>query len=177
MASFVGYYEPRGTHWVPTHAVDRIVALCSIVPYTLVAIILRLLVARDVFLAGQAKIVGSTLFAGTGHPITLPAQANDKVLAVFAKLFPDGAVSSAFIAHCFVLGEFILPICLVIGFGTRIAAALLLIATVLLEAYFVPGTLWTIHAYWGAVLLVLMTCGPGPISLDWAVRTLYRRQA
>jgi putative oxidoreductase len=177
MASFVGHYEPRGTHWVATHSIDRIVALCGIVPYALLAIILRLLVARDIFLAGQTKIVGPTLFAEPGYTVTLPAQANGKVLAAFAKLFPDGALSSAFIAHCFVLGEFILPICLVIGFGTRIAAALLLIATVLLEAYFVPGTLWTIHVYWGAVLLVLMTCGPGPISLDWVVRTLYRRQA
>lgn len=177
MASFVGYYEPRGTHGVATHAIDRIVALCGIVPYTLVAIILRLLVARDIFRAGQMKSLGPTLFAGTGYQVTFPAQANDKVLAAFAKLFPDGAVSSVFIAHCFVLAEFVLPICLVIGFGTRIAAALLLIATVLFEAYFLPGTLWTVHAYWGAVLLVLMTCGPGPISLDWVVRALYRRRA
>jgi putative oxidoreductase len=173
MANFVGHYEPRGEHWIATHAVDRIVALCGIVPYCLVAIILRLLVARDIFLAGQAKITGPALFGGAAM---LPTHVHADILAAFARLFPTAPVSSGFLAHCFVIGEFILPICLVIGLGTRIASALLLIFAVLLEMYFVPGTAWTIHAYWGAVLLVLMSCGPGPVSLDWIVRTLYRGQ-
>jgi len=173
MASFVGHYEPRGSHWVATHAVDRIVALCGIVPYTIVAIVLRLLVAHDIFLAGQAKISGPAPF---GTSAMLPAQVHGDILAAFARLFPAAPVSSALLAHCFVIGEFILPICLVLGFGTRIAAALLLVFAVLLEMYFIPGTASTVHAYWGAVLLVLMSCGPGPVSLDWIVRTLYRGQ-
>ncbi len=175
MASLVGHYEPRGTHWLATYAVDRIVALCGVVPYALVAIVLRLVVARDIFLAGQAKIVGPTLFTAFGHAVTLPAHVQGAVLAAVAKLFPDGPVSATFIAGAIVFGEFLLPICIVIGFGTRIAAALLFIATVLCELYFVPGTLWTVHAYWGAVLLVLMTCGPGEFSLDCLIRALYRR--
>jgi putative oxidoreductase len=173
MTSFVGHYEPRGTHWFATHAIDRIVALCGVVPYTVVAIILRLLVARDIFLAGQAKITGPTLFGGAAM---LPTQVHGDILASFARLFPAAPVSSAFLAHCFVIGEFILPICLVIGLGTRIATALLLVFAVLLEMYFIPGLAWTVHVYWGAVLLVLMTCGAGPVSLDWIVRTLYRGQ-
>ena len=178
MASFVGHYEPRGTHWIATHAIDRIVALCGIVPYTLVALILRLLVGRDIFLAGQAKIVGPTLplaIGGFNYPVILPAHIRDEVLTAFATLFPNGPVSSTLIANWLGYAEFILPICLVIGFATRIAGAALLVATVVLELYFVPGTWNTIHVYWGAILLVLMTCGAGPISVDWVIRALYRK--
>ena len=88
MASFVGHYEPRGTHWLATHAIDRIVALCGIVPYTVVAIILRLLVARDIFLAGQAKITGPTLFGGAAM---LPTQVHGDILASFRPAVPGSA--------------------------------------------------------------------------------------
>jgi putative oxidoreductase len=178
MASYVGHYEPRGTHWIATHAIDRIVALCGIIPFALVALILRIVVAWGIFLAGQAKIVGPTLpfsFRGSSYSVILPAQVRDEMLGAFATLFPNGPVSSALIAHIFVYGEFVLPLCLFIGFGTRIAAALLLIATSLLQLYFVPGELPMVHLYWGAILLVLMTCGPGPISLDCLIRAQYRK--
>jgi hypothetical protein len=64
------------------------------------------LVARDIFLAGQAKITGPTLFGGAAM---LPTQVHGDILASFARLFPAALVSSAFLAHCFVIGE--LPRC------------------------------------------------------------------
>ena len=39
-------------------SIDRIVAVCGMIPYALVALVLRLVVARDFFLSGQAKAVG-----------------------------------------------------------------------------------------------------------------------
>src|SRR5271169_6247317 len=96
MATFVGYYAPRGSHWFATHAVDRIVALCGIIPYAVVALILRLLVARDIFLSGQAKIVGPTIplsFLGSTYSVILPAQVRDEILQTFAALFGAAPVS------------------------------------------------------------------------------------
>ena len=92
MASFVDHYEPRGTHWIATHAIDRIVALCGIVPYTVVALILRLLAARDIFLAGQAKIVGPTLplaIGGFNYPVILPAHIRDETLSGLRDAVPE----------------------------------------------------------------------------------------
>ena len=178
MTSFVGYYEPRGKHSIPAHAIDRIVALCGIVPYALVAIVLRLVVAWGIFMAGQAKVLGPTIplsLGGWAHSVVLPANPSDGVLASFASLFPSGPLSSTLLAHCFVYGEFILPICLVLGFATRIAAALLFLALVPAELYLMPGGIPVEHVYWGAMLLVLMTCGAGTISLDRIIRALYRR--
>jgi uncharacterized membrane protein YphA (DoxX/SURF4 family) len=47
--------------------------------------------------------------------------------------------------------------------------------TVLLQVYVMPGMLWVAHVYWAAILLVLMTVGPGAISLDALIRAVYWR--
>ena len=38
-----------------------------------------------------------------------------------------------------------------------------------------PGDVWPAHVYWAAILLVLMTVGPGAISIDALIRAIYRR--
>jgi putative oxidoreductase len=78
-------------------------------------------------------------------------------------------------AYLFTYAEFVLPICLVLGFATRLSALALLVMTVLLQVYVMPGMLWVAHVYWAAILLVLMTVGPGAISLDALIRAVYWR--
>ena len=55
-----------------------------------------------------------------------------------------------------------LPICLVVGFATRFTALALIVMTGLVAVYVTPEALWTMHAYWIAILLVLMTLGLAP---------------
>ena len=57
--------------------------------------------------------------------------------------------------------EFLLPIMLVLGFGTRFAALGLLVVTALIQLYVLPEALWTAHVYWASILLVLLSRGPG----------------
>lgn len=176
MVSFAAPAEPRGSHSVLAYVIDRIVAICGIVPYALVALILRLVVARDFFLSGQAKALGPTIplsFHGFNYSLILPTQVRDDVLSAFATQFAAVSVSSTFVAYGFTYAEFLLPIFLVIGFATRIAGLLLLIMTVVLQIYVAPEALWTTHVYWGAILLTLMTCGAGEISVDRLIRYLY----
>ncbi|MGD0025745.1 MAG: DoxX family protein [Xanthobacteraceae bacterium] len=178
MASSIAHPAPRESHSIVAYVIDRIVAVCGIVPYALVALILRLVVARDFFLAGQAQVDGPTIplsFQGFDYSLILPAQVRDEALNALTTHFAAGSVFSTVIAYCLIYAEFLLPICLVIGFGTRIAALLLLIVTVLLQVYVAPEALWTTHVYWGAMLLVLMTCGAGEISLDRLIRYLYQK--
>jgi len=178
MATFVAHSAPpRGSHSVAAHVIDRIVALCGIVPYGLVALILRLVLARDFFLAGQSKVFGPIIplsLQSFDYSLILPAQVRDDVLSAFATQFAAVPVPSAAIAYGFTYAEFLLPICLVIGFGTRIAALLLLVMTVVLQVYVAPEALWSMHVYWAAMLLALMTCGPGAISLDAIIRYFYQ---
>jgi hypothetical protein len=47
--------------------------------------------------------------------------------------------------------------------------------TVLTQVYVVPEALWTAHVYLFAILMVLMSVGPGAISLDALIRYVYQR--
>lgn len=177
MANFIAHPAPRGSHSVWAHVIDRIVAVSGIVPYALVALILRLVLARDFFLAGQAKASGPVIpvsFQNFDYSLILPVHVRDDVLSAFAAQFAAVPIPPALIAYGFTYAEFLLPICLVIGFATRIAALLLLIMTVVVQIYVAPEALWTAHVYWAAMLLVLMTCGPGVISLDRIIRYFYQ---
>ena len=74
-------------------------------------------------------------------------------------------------AYLFSYAEFVLPVCLVLGFATRLSALVLLAMTVLIQIYVVPEAFWTAHVYIFAILMVLMSVGPGAISLDAVIRT------
>ena len=60
--------------------------------------------------------------------------------------------------------EIILPILLVLGFGTRFAATGLLFMTLIVELTVPDG--WPIHITWAAMALGIMGLGPGRLSLD-----------
>jgi putative oxidoreductase len=157
--------------------VDRLVALCGIVPYALVALGLRLLMARVFFLPGQTRIVGPSipigLFGRDDVVVVLPADITDATLQLFQTQYAALPLPPNVAAYLFTYAEFVLPICLAVGFATRIAALLLLAMTILLQIYVAPGALWSAHAYWMAILLVLMSVGPGAVSIDAVIRRVY----
>lgn len=176
MASFIAQPAPPRARSASASTVAGIVAVFGVIPYALVALIVRLVMARAFFLPGQAMVVGPDIalsFHGFAFSLVLPAQVRGEVLEAFATQFAAVPVSPAFIAYGFAYAEFLLPLCLVIGFGTRVAALVLLIMTVVLQVYVDPGALWTAHVYWFSLLLVLMTCGGGAVSLDRLIRHLY----
>jgi putative oxidoreductase len=155
-------------------------------PYSLVALVLRLLIARVFFLDGQTRIEGPRLaynipgfdfhgigFRGLDLSMIVPTQAKvSTVAALFDYL--ESAMLSTFLAYVLCFAEFALPIMLVLGVGTRFVALGLLGITVLMQLYIAPQALWTAHIYWGAILIVLMSLGAGKISVDHIVR-LFRR--
>jgi putative oxidoreductase len=71
--------------------------------------------------------------------------------------------------------ELSMPVLLVLGLGTRGAAAVLLGMTAVIEIFVYPQA-WPTHIQWAAMLLVLLTRGAGKVSLDAVVgRSLCRR--
>jgi putative oxidoreductase len=62
------------------------------------------------------------------------------------------------------LGEIILPILLVLGIGTRLAAFGLLIMTAVIQLTIPTG--WPIHLTWAALALAILAIGPGRLALD-----------
>ena len=155
-------------------------------PYSVVALALRFLIARAFFLDGQTRIEGPRLaysipgvdfhgigFRGLDLSVIVPTQVKvSTVAALFDYL--ESAMLSTFLAYVLCFAEFALPIMLVLGIGTRFVALGLLGVTVLMQLYIAPQALWTAHIYWGAILIVLMSLGAGKISVDHIVR-LFKR--
>jgi putative oxidoreductase len=67
------------------------------------------------------------------------------------------------------LGEIILPVFLVIGLGTRLAALGLLFMTALIQIT-IPDGWANFHLPWAAMAIAIIVLGPGKLSLDWLLR-------
>lgn len=168
---------PDGSRSLPAVLLGAVSAL---VPYALAALVLRLLIARAFFLSGQSKIDGLTLrikleMYGIDFSVILPTHIKPATLQAFAAKYAALPVPTQVMAYVFTYAEFLLPVCLVLGFATRFSALLLLVMSVLMAVYATPETFWTVQAYWIAILLVLISAGPGAISLDALIRQISTR--
>ena len=118
------------------------------VPYTLLAIPLRLAVATVFWNSAMTHLAN--------WQTTLYLFANDYRLPF---LPPDPA------AYMAVSIEVSTPILLVLGLLTRPAALVLLGMTTVIEVFVYPQA-WPTHIQWAAMLLVLLCRGPGLLSVD-----------
>jgi putative oxidoreductase len=158
--------------------VDGFVALCSFIPYALLALALRLMMARVFFLDGQARIEGPRLshdIYGFDLSVVLPMQVKAETFSAFLTQYAPLPVPPMLAAYLVSYAEFLLPIMLLLGFGTRVAALGLLIMTALIQFYVMPQALWSLHVYWAAILLVLLSRGPGALSIDHFIRLASHR--
>ena len=152
------------------------VAACAFIPYALVALALRLAMARVFFLDGQTRIEGPPVpvnVHGFDFSFMLPLQVKAETYTSLLTGYLPVQVPPGLIAYLVSGGEFLLPIMLVLGFGTRFAALGLLLITAFMQLYVMPQALWSLHVYWAAILLVLLSRGPGAFSIDhfiWLAR-------
>lgn len=168
----------RRSHSVIGLTVDGFISACKFVPYALVALGLRLIMARVFFLDGQAKVEGMRFplsFQDFYFSLVVPMQVKAETFSAFMIKYAAVPVPPMLAAYLVSYAEFILPIMLVLGFATRFAAIGLLIMTALIQIYVLPEALWSVHVYWAAMLLVLISRGPGQISIDHIIRLIARR--
>jgi putative oxidoreductase len=161
------------------HRRSLIASIVSVlVPYALVGLGLRVLMAYVFFRSGQSKVDGLLLnfnVRGTEFSVVLPLQIKQSTLQLFQTHYAGLEVPTKIIAYVFAYAEFLLPICLILGFVTRFSALVLLILTVLTVVYVASAELWTTYIYWIAILLVLLSVGPGALSFDALIRFIYQR--
>jgi len=166
--------------------VESFVSACAFVPYAAVAFLLRLMMARVFFLDGQTRVDGINLpvnvaeltnyyLTGWNFAVTVPTSVRSETFDALATQYSLVPVPSAIAAYLVSYAEFILPIMLVIGLGTRFAALGLLVITAMILAFVAPEPLATAQIYWAAILLVLVSQGPGAASLDHPIRRFVRR--
>lgn len=138
------------------------------IPEWSIALLARFSIAAVFWRSGQTKVEGFAvdLVAGTFEPGVprLAASAVDLFRDEYRLplLPPEAAAVLA------ALGEHALPLMLLVGLGTRLAALGLLVMTAVIQFFVYPGAYAT-HGVWAALLLWLMVRGPGAVSIDHAL--------
>ncbi|MCP5432691.1 MAG: DoxX family protein [Alphaproteobacteria bacterium] len=146
----------------------RFSALCSKVPYTLVALACRVAAAVPFWRSGQSKLEGADLFGIKYELFSLKASKVYLFQEEFG--FPEAIAPIA--AQMAALGENLLPPLLVLGLLTRVGALGLLVMTAVIQFYVFPEELlnpngnWAMHLQWAAPLMVVLQRGPGALSID-----------
>ena len=125
----------------------------------LVQLVLRLAIAVPFWKSGILKWHGFLQLSDTA--IDLFTQEFQLHLPGGPYPFPAPAVF-AFLSGC---GEVTFPVLLVLGLGTRFAAAGLILMTCIIELTVPEG--WPIHLTWVAMALGIAAWGPGLISIDY----------
>lgn len=96
----------------------------------------------------------------------VPLDMRSAVVTQFENDFALPLIPAPAAAWMATLGEFILPILLVLGLFTRLSALGLLAMTLVIQIFVFPNAWWSTHALWTALLVYLVARGGGAWSLD-----------
>jgi putative oxidoreductase len=141
----------------PTTLVDRAIGLLDAVPYTLLALPLRVGAAAVFWNSSQAKLANW-----------------DTTIELFTEDYKVPLLPPEIAANMALSIELITPVLLVLGLLTRAAALVLLGMTAVIEIFVFPLA-WPTHIQWAAMLLMLLCRGPGKLSLDHVLWPRLRR--
>jgi len=128
--------------------IGRLLRWLDSVPYTVLAIPLRLAVATVFWNSAMTKLANW-----------------DTAVALFADEYKLPLLPPELAAYFAATIELSTPVLLVLGLLTRLAAAVLLAMTLVIEVFIYPLA-WPTHIQWAAMLLVLLCRGPGRLSID-----------
>jgi putative oxidoreductase len=131
--------------------VDRVVRLLDEVPYTLLALPLRVAIATVFWNSAMTKLANW-----------------DTAIELFTEEYKVPLLPPEIAANLALSIELTTPVLLVLGLLTRAAALVLLGMTTVIEIFVYPQA-WPTHIQWAAMLLVLLCRGAGKLSLDHVV--------
>ena len=121
------------------------------IPYALTALLSRFAIASVFWRSGQTKISGFHIRAET--------------FVLFRDEYKVPLLPPDLAAYISTIGEHVFPVLLVIGLGSRISAAGLLVMTMVIQLFVFPDG-WPDHILWIALLVQIISRGPGAISID-----------
>jgi len=131
--------------------VDRAIGLLDRVPYTLLALPLRVGAAAVFWNSAMTKLANW-----------------DTTIELFTDEYKVPLLPPEFAANLALSIELTTPVLLVLGLLTRAAALVLLGMTTVIEIFVYPQA-WPTHIQWAAMLLMLLCRGAGKLSLDYVV--------
>ena len=122
---------------------------------TLLRLFVRIALAGPFFLSGRTKMVDGTWFTNS-----------DTTYSLFESEYAGVPLPTQFAALAATAAEHLLPLLLLLGLGTRIAALGLLIMTMVIQIFVYPDAWWNVHMTWVALALIVLVLGPGRLSFD-----------
>lgn len=140
------------------------------IPHALVALVARFSIAAVFWNSGQTKIEGLAVnFVSGDFQLGWP-RLSDSVVVLFHDEYKLPFIPPELAAPLAAAAEHVFPLLILFGLATRFSALALLMMTLVIQVFVYPGAYAT-HATWAAVLLYLMTRGPGLLSVDhWLAR-------
>ena len=153
-----------------TSIVARLRGGMAAIPESLIALLGRFSLAAVFWQSGQTKVEGLAVdLVQVRFEPGWPRLA-DSAIVLFRDEYRLPLLAPEFAAALAAFGEHLLPLMLLLGLGTRLAASGLLAMTAVIQFLVYPGAYAT-HGVWAAVLLWLMARGPGVVSIDrWLER-------
>jgi putative oxidoreductase len=148
---------PSGS--VPGRIIQRAIAAMGCIPDWLIALAARVFPAAVFWQSGQTKVAGFHL--------------KPSAIALFQNEYQLPLIDPAIAAHISAFSEHFFPILLVIGLATRFSALALLFMTAVIEIFVYPDA-WPTHGVWATCFLVVISRGPGWLSLDHLIDQKYR---
>src|ERR1700683_3844538 len=140
-------------------AVERAIGALERVPYSALAIPLRLAAATVFWNSGMTKLANW-----------------DATLQLFEEDYKVPLLPPDIAAHIAASIELSTPVLLVLGLLTRPVALVLLGMTMVIEVFVYPQA-WHTHIQWAAMLLVLLCRGAGGISVDYWLHSRFGTRA
>ncbi len=152
--------------------VERLNGLFQLVPASIPLLATRLALGLPFYFSGLTKWTGFM----TINPTAVFLFENEYKLRWINPENPPSMPIPDVMAHAAAYAEIILPILLILGFGTRFAALGLLCMTVVIQFVY-PDAWRSFHLPWAAMALMLMVYGGGKLSVDHLVASTRKRNS
>lgn len=156
----------------PARLINSSIELLKKIPYSLIAFIGRFSIAATFWKSGQTKVSGFEIDIVSGTFVLGTPSLSPSAIPLFTEEYKLPFLSPEIGATLAALGEHFLPILILLGFATRFSALGLLVMTLVIQLLVYPGAYPT-HGVWAAVLLMLMSKGPGALSIDHLLAKRY----
>ena len=143
---------PPQTYPMRLHA--TVARFAGRIPDSLLLLAARIFPAAVFWQSGRTKMQGWTI--------------RDATFFLFENEYALPLLPPEIAAYLATTAEHVFPVLLVLGLGTRFAAAALLGMTLVIQIFVYPAA-WVTHGLWATCFLLLIARGGGTLSLDYAI--------
>jgi putative oxidoreductase len=157
----------------PSCLVKRAIALFEKIPYSLIAFLARFSIAAVFWKSGQTKVEGFAIDLVSGTFQLGAPKLAASTLPLFRSEYHVPLLSPEVAAHLAAFAEHFFPVLILVGFATRFSALALIGMTLVIQLFVYPDAYPT-HGTWIALLLLLVSKGPGCLSIDHLIARRYR---